>query len=183
MTFNEKKTTQAASRFLGHSGKQMNYMKLMKLLYLTDREALIRWGRPVTGAKYYSMKLGPVLSEVRDLLTEPPVPGQQSFWSRHISDPARYEVMLLADPGRGELSEAEEALIDEIHRDFGKYDPLDLVEHLHHTLPEWKVVLRGRVPIRYTDILRTTQMSSEEIIAIRREIDEVDRVHRLFSPP
>ena len=75
----------------------MNYMKLIKLLYLMDREALIRWSRPVTGAKYYSMRLGPVLSEVRDLLTEPTMPGQEGYWAKHISPPSEYEVTLVQD--------------------------------------------------------------------------------------
>src|ERR1022692_1541243 len=42
----------------------MNYMLLIKLLYLLDRRALSLWGRPVTGDDYFSMKYGPVLSEV-----------------------------------------------------------------------------------------------------------------------
>jgi uncharacterized phage-associated protein len=182
MIFREKKTTQAAARFLNLAHNRMNYMKLIKLLYLMDRTALIRWGRPVTGDKYYSMKLGPVLSEVRNLITEPTEPGQEEFWAKHISEPSQWEVTLLKDAGSDELSKAEEELIDEIFRDFGGYAPFDLVKHLHTILPEWKVVTKGRSPIRYLDILRTTQMSPEDIAAIRHEIDEVDRVHRLFSP-
>jgi uncharacterized phage-associated protein len=61
--FNEQKATQAAARFLKLANGKMNYLKLIKLLYLLDRESLNRRGRPVTGDQYYSMKLGPVLSE------------------------------------------------------------------------------------------------------------------------
>ena len=32
----------------------MSYMKLIKLLYLADREALARWGRPITTDQYVS---------------------------------------------------------------------------------------------------------------------------------
>ena len=128
------------------------------------------------------MKLGPVLSEVRDLITEPTAPEQEDFWVKHISRYLEWEVTLLHDAGRDELSEAEEALIDEIYQEFGGYEPFELVKHLHELLPEWKVVPHGRVPIRYTDILKTTEMLPEEIAAIRAEIDEVDRVHTLFSP-
>ena len=50
--FNEKKTTQVAALFIKKHGRPLNYTKLIKLLYLTDREALSRWERPLTGDSY-----------------------------------------------------------------------------------------------------------------------------------
>jgi len=181
MKFNEKKTTQAASKFLLLARGQMNYMKLIKLLYLTDREALIRWSRPVTGDKYFSMKHGPVLSEVLDLLNEAPVPGNESFWPQHISAPSNYEVKLVQEAGRDELSEAEEELIDEIYQKFGRFEPFRLVDYLHANLPEWKPVTAGCEPIRYADILEAGKKSSKEISAIESELDDVQLIHSLFS--
>ena len=66
--FNQRKAAHAASVFLRLRGNKMSYLKLIKLLYLLDRTALERWERPVTGDRYVSMKLGPVLSNVRDLI-------------------------------------------------------------------------------------------------------------------
>jgi uncharacterized phage-associated protein len=48
LSFDESKATEAAAFLLSRSDQTMNYMKLIKLLYLTDREALIRWGRPIS---------------------------------------------------------------------------------------------------------------------------------------
>ena len=48
LRFREAKTTQAAARLLTLRGGRMNYMKLLKLLYIVEREALLNWGRPVT---------------------------------------------------------------------------------------------------------------------------------------
>lgn len=42
-----------ASLFLEMAGGEMDYRKLMTLLYLADREALLRWGRPITGDDYF----------------------------------------------------------------------------------------------------------------------------------
>ena len=47
LRFNERRATEAAARFLKLRGGRMSYLKLIKLLYLLDREALLRWGRPV----------------------------------------------------------------------------------------------------------------------------------------
>jgi uncharacterized phage-associated protein len=180
MTFNEKKTTQAAARFLTLASKHMNYMKLIKLLYLMDREALIRWGMPVTGDHYFSMKHGPVLSEVLDLINEKPFPGREGFWVKHISPPSYYEVSLLQDAGRDELSEAEEGLIDEVYGRFGHFEPFRLVDHLHATLQEWQTVTEGCKPIYYGDILRAGKKSAEEIHAIQRELDYMQFIQDRF---
>ena len=65
--FDEKKATQAAACFLKLADGGLNYMVLIKdLPYLADRQALAGWGRSITNDKYYSMKCGPVLSNVLD---------------------------------------------------------------------------------------------------------------------
>jgi len=173
LRFNERKTTQVASRFLKLGGGRMNYLKLIKLLYLADRGALLRWGRPLSGDSYFSMKLGPVLSEVHDLITEMPLPDQQTPWSEHISAPSDYEVALRKDAGDDELSKAEERLIDEIFSAYGHCLPFELVDLLHKTLPEWKEVQTGRVPIEYREILQAGGKSPEEIDEIESELDSL----------
>ena len=75
LPFNEKKATQAAAHLLKLRGGKMSYMKLIKLLYLADREAILAWGRPITTDGYASMDRGPVLSRVLDLATDGEDPG------------------------------------------------------------------------------------------------------------
>lgn len=58
MRFIEAKATQAAARLLRNRGGKMSYMKLIKLLYLADREALAQWGRSITTDTYVSMDKG-----------------------------------------------------------------------------------------------------------------------------
>ena len=162
----------------------MNYMKLIKLLYMLDREALLRWGRPVTFDTYFSMRLGPVLSEVHDLITEPQDPDLgPSFWGIHISDPSRFSVGLVDDPGSDELSEAEMQLIKEVWAKYGHFAPFDLVEHLHKNLPEWKDVQSGRVPIEYADILKAGGKPPDEISAVEEDLRHLERVRRMFAAP
>ena len=173
LQFNEKKATQAAARFLRQSGGHMNYMKLIKLLYLADRGAFLRWGRPISGDKYFLMRLGPVLSEVHDLITEVPCPDERTFWRDYISSPSEYEVQLKQDPGNDELSRAEEGLIDEVFAAYGHYEPFALVEFLHRTLPEWKEIKSGRLPLEYREILQLGGMPAEAIEEIESELDSL----------
>jgi uncharacterized phage-associated protein len=179
LRFNEKKTTQAAARFLKMAGRRLNYMMLIKLLYLTDRGAFLQWGRPLSGDRYFSMRYGPVLSEVHDRITE--MPEQQTFWSEHISAPSNYEVELKKDPGDDELSLAEEKLIDQVFAAYGHYGPFDLVHLLHKTLPEWKETERGRVPIEYREILEAGGKSAEAVEEIESELDSLRMVESILK--
>ena len=60
MAFDEVKATQVAARYLRLAGGRLQYLALIKLLYKTDREALKRWGIPVTTDTHSSLKLGPI---------------------------------------------------------------------------------------------------------------------------
>jgi uncharacterized phage-associated protein len=182
LPFNEVKTTQAASRFLQLAGGTLNYMVLIKLLYMLDRASLLKWGRPVTFDEYYSMKHGPVLSEVHDLITEETPPYQHTYWSEHISDPSDRSVRLRSDAGGDALSEAEEELIQSVFKEYESYleKPFDLVDLLHKTLPEWKVVNSGRVSLPHRDILMAGNKSVEEVEAIEQELASLASDYRVL---
>src|ERR1700687_4607723 len=98
LRFNERRATEAAARFLTLRGGRMSYLKLIKMLYFLDRAALLRWGRPVTPARYVSRDNGPVVSRIYDLIREEAAPGTDSIWRHYISAPQEWEVALLADP-------------------------------------------------------------------------------------
>ena len=49
--FDEVKATQAAAKLLKQSGGSLSHMALIKLLYRADREAIRRWGLPITTDK------------------------------------------------------------------------------------------------------------------------------------
>ncbi len=182
--FDEDKATQAAARFLRLAGGKLNYMLLIKLLYLLDREALLKWGKPVTFDAYYSMHLGPVLSTVLDLITEPPIPQEQNIWNRIISSPENYTVGLIQDIGTENLSENEDELIDQLFAQFGepyKNRPFGLVDWLHEHLPEWKKVEKGgRQPLAIQDILIAGKKSPEDIQAIEDELESLGNM-RAFA--
>jgi hypothetical protein len=175
LPFNEVKTTQAAGRFLQLAGGKLNYMVLIKLLYLLDRASFIKWHRPVTFGEYYSMKNGPVISEVHDLITEMVPPFEQGYWFQHISEPADWSVMLRAGTDTDALSEAEEELIQAVFRKYEPYlsKPFELVDLLHKTLPEWQEIQSGRVPLPHRDILAAENRSEEEIEATEQELESL----------
>ncbi|MCI0390264.1 MAG: SocA family protein [Acidobacteria bacterium] len=169
--FNEAKATQAAALLLKLRGGTMRYMKLLKLLYLIDRTALIRWGRPVTYDSYFSLPRGPILSQTLNLITEGVPPEEPSMWTTCISEPSNYNVSLKQECSTDELSQAEEDLIREIFDEYGHMNRWELVEFLHKELPEWQNPGCSSLSIEYRDILKAGGKTDIEIARIEAEIE------------
>ncbi|MEK7407016.1 MAG: Panacea domain-containing protein [Acidobacteriota bacterium] len=179
--FNEAKATQAAGRLLKLRGGRMSHMKLIKLLYLVDREALLRWGRPVTTDRYVSMDQGPVLSTILNLINEGHRPASTGAWTEYISEPQGYEVVLLKAAPSDELSRAEEDLIAEVFRQHGGKSRWDMVE-LVHALPEWQDPNGSAIPITYADILAAGGKSPLETAAVVEELESLMAADSLLRP-
>jgi uncharacterized phage-associated protein len=181
LRFNERRATEAAARFLKLRGGRMSYLKLIKMLYFLDREALLRWGRPVTTDRYVSMANGPVVSRIYDLIRDEPAPGTDPIWHHYISTSQGWEVALLADPETDELSPAEEALIDEIYATYGRMSRWDLVR-VSHELPEWQDPNGSAIPIQYRDILRAGNKTESEIAAVEAELESLATTEAMLQP-
>lgn len=179
--FNERKATQVAASFIKLCGGRLNYMKLIKLMYLADRQALLKWGRPITYDSYFSLKHGPILSTTLDLINEGKQPNSDHVWFKHISIPKDYEVALSQDCLPDDLSEAEESVINLTFEKYGHYDKWDLVDLLHSVLPEWQNPNGSSIPITYRDILMAGGKSEEDIKCIEEEISNVCFVADIFG--
>ena len=179
LQFNEAKATQAAAFLLKLRGGRMHYLKLIKLLYLADRAALIRWGIPITTDRYVSMNHGPVLSNVFNLVVdEKPKP----VWSQFISPPVGdYEIELKRPPETTLLSRAEENLLREIFDEFGSRNRWDLIENVMHKLPEWRYPDGSSFPIKIREILEAQGEDEVEIRAVLRELHAIDNSERALS--
>jgi uncharacterized phage-associated protein len=181
LRFDEAKATQAAALFLRLRGGCMSYLRLIKLLYLTDRAALLRWGIPVTTDHYVSMDHGPVVSRTYDLILEDmPKPG----WAEYISPPplGEYEVRLRKEAPTDRLSRAEEQLIREVFDQYGQRSRWQLVDYVH-TLPEWKNPHGSSIPIPIREILKAGGEDEDEIRAVLRELNGIAAAEETLSIP
>jgi uncharacterized phage-associated protein len=173
LRFDESKATQVAAYFLRLRGGQMHYIKLIKLLYLTDREALIRWGATVTTDRHVSMDNGPVTSRILNLITED---RSKPIWAEYISAPmGEYEVRLLKEAPTDKLSRAEEALLYEIFQTYGHRNRWELIDNVMHKLPEWQDPHGSSIPIHIRDILVAAGEDEEEIRAVMRELHSINK--------
>jgi len=114
---------------------QMNFMRVLKLLYLAEREVLRETGRPIVGDSVVATERGPVMENVHSLLH-----GQHAEFkkfSQHFNT-VRYNLVMHLQPDVGELSEYEIEMIQRVASQHEDDDEWDLVQFTREQLPEWK---------------------------------------------
>lgn len=131
--FNHVKGIQAAGWLLTqHPNHEMSYIRLLKLLYIADRECLGETGKPITGGRQVVMDHGPVHSRIYDMIKGSDVRSPE--WLKCIGREG-YQVKLLASPGVDRLTRFEMKKLGEILDRFKDRDDWDLVGYTH-TFPE-----------------------------------------------
>lgn len=179
--FREAKATHLAVLLLKMRGGKMSYLKLMKLMYLVDREALLRWGRSVTFDRIVSMDNGLVLSQTLDLIHGGRRLGVDEVWKRFISAPqGDYEVALEGESELDELSEAEVGLVEEIFGKYGHLSRWELVD-LAHELPEWVDPQHSSIPVDYKEVLEAGGKPLQEVIEVVNELEEEALFEHIIS--
>jgi len=168
-SFDEQKITEAASILLQMNGGRMPYLRLLKLLYLADREALEKWERPITTDHHVSMKYGPTPSNTYDIIMQRLV-GKGDYWHSYITRPKNYSIQLKGDPPKmAKLSRAEIDLLKEVYEKHREKDRWAL-SRLTHRLPEFHDPGDSSIPIPLEEILEALQFTKEDIKRIRAEI-------------
>jgi len=180
--FREDKAAAMAHRFLQLNDGSMSYMKLIKLMYIVERTAILRWGRSVTFDRFVSMPLGPVLSRTYDLIGEEPRPGIiRSPFHERVSSPVSYRVTARdAFLGPEPLSEAEFDLIAEVFSEYGAMDRFALSD-LTHRFPEFDDPDGSSETISIRCILERNSKTEPQTNAILAELDALAYAERIFG--
>ena len=178
--FELDKALQAAGVLLhAQRGDQLSSLRLLKLLYLADRESLRLTGRPIIGNPLVAAAQGPQHREVAILLKgEHP---EQAVWSQYI-DRDWQVVQLVDDPGVSELSAQEIETLVDVARQQRELNDWELVE-LTRGLPEWRQsYLSGSArPMTLADILSALGFSASDQTTILGEFEDEERLERLLE--
>lgn len=68
---NFTKVVMAINYFARNSrGKSINKLDVLKLIYLADRYHLRKFGRSITGERYFAMRMGPVPSKAKNICNQ-----------------------------------------------------------------------------------------------------------------
>lgn len=173
-----QKSTQAVARLIEQSGGPIDYLRISKLIYLADRESIITRGIPIVGGHYFSMRKGPVISEVMDFVNSRGTPE----WKQTISPRHGHEVRLQTRPVYGALSLSEIEILDSTVEKHSKITTEELVEWCHQNCPEYqKVSGNSRKPIIVESILKAAGKNSRKIQKTIREAKDVEELDKLLA--
>lgn len=181
--FREDKATDMACRFLKRAGNTMSYFKLIKLMYIAERTALLQWGRSITFDRFVSMPRGPVLSRTYDLIMEEPLPNDESIFHKCISPPNEYKVALIENPfpdKESPLSLSEIDLIDQVYDNYGDMDKWKVGE-VTHDFPEWEDPDGSSQTIQIETIFQSNGMPEPDVEAILSEIEGLAYAESAFK--
>ncbi|HEY59909.1 MAG TPA: SocA family protein [Anaerolineae bacterium] len=165
--FNEQKATEATVLLLKMHGGKMSRVKLMKLLYLSDRKAIENWERPITYDTYYSMREGQVLSGVLNLINNR---IKNPLWNKYIERADKISIQLRSEPIKlQKLSRAEQKLLKNIHDEYGHWNRFDL-GNLTKEFPEYKKTITRKKT--YPKEILTGIYEKEDVERIERQLEE-----------
>jgi hypothetical protein len=182
LKMNIEKLIQICNYLLKKNNFRLNYTKLIKLLYLADRESLETTNATMTGDTYVSMPSGPVLSQLYDLIRgKYKDKDAQTLWnSRFMVD--GYDLVAVTDRiPNGELSRFETNTLDSLYDQFTNADYNGMIQYVHKNCPEWKNPEGSSIPIKMEDILKGIGKNDQEIRWILEEQKAFEEEEAVFA--
>jgi uncharacterized phage-associated protein len=163
LTYEFDRALQAAAYLLEKNGGKMSYIRLMKLMYIAEREWLATTGEPITGDRYCAMDRGPVLSTTLRIINQDDNrydrkgdSQRRKKWREHIAT-VDFRVELRKSPGYGELSKGIMKKLDEVRERYRRLKPFEIVD-LTHEFPEWR---------KYYEEETSTTIPWEEVLRLQ----------------
>jgi len=163
LDFDIEKTIAAVAYLVQKEGGELDVFIALKTLYVADKDALIQWGKTITGDSFVSMNKGPVLSATYNLFKGEGPASDQKSWNEHISERVNHTVHLLGDVNLDILSEREIEALESARLQIKSMPPWRVARWLHDNCPEWQYPNGSSIPIDPNVILRTAGKSEEEI--------------------
>lgn len=187
--FDAAKLGQALA-YLAGSVSDLTKLKAAKLLYFADKYHLVRYGRPITGDRYYCLDHGPVpsasLNAIGDLLTPVRIRlGGRTLGTAmsqvlgqflHVDRRGRHpRLVAKVDADKLDaLTATEREALDATSKRYGKLPAGQLIE-LTHKEKTWITANEGRQPGTSVEIaweLFLEQEAPSVSVEVRQHIDE-----------
>ena len=187
--FTPTKLAQVATFFAAKEGAPISVLKLVKLMYLADRESMRRHGYPISFDIMVSMPQGPVLSQTLDLINGFEEGAKQSAWDYWISGRENHAVELRRSFERKDLDEINNVdlqVLDSVWAKFGDMDQWQLRDYTHDKCSEWRDPVNSgsrSMPIDEIDVFRAVGIEEKEALELAKEVRAERSLDIAFSQP
>lgn len=182
--FNERKVAQMAAYLLDKHSGTMSHLKLMKLLYLSDRAAMSEFGSPISGDRFVSMPHGPILTMTLNHM-DGDVESSPDGWDLWVSDKENNEISLKQKISSrqelDELSDAEIDILEKVWDEFGHMGKWEIRDYTHDHCSEWHDPNGSSYPIAYKEVFHALGRSDKEAERLSAEIEDEHTIERIFA--
>jgi uncharacterized phage-associated protein len=178
--FRSRKAAQICAFFALHGGGLIEKLKLIKLVYLSERRFLGENHRPMLFDELFSLPHGPICSSTLNGI-DGEIHGH--IWDDFLARNGN-EIVALKKFTRDdfdEISDVEIDTLEEVWTKFGHMTASQLRNYSHDHCPEYTETT-GRIPISYREVLEALGASGEEAESVDREISEFRREENALSP-
>ena len=157
--------------FSTENDPKVAYYRILKLLYISDREFLKETGRPIVGGTDVAMKKGPLNSQAYDLIKG--VHPDSDMFLRYFTKDGTRLLVMLKDPGREDLSRREVRKLIEVSERYRDLDD-DEIGDLTHEFSEYaqSYVLNSSRPISLQSKLEALDITQNEE-SIKSDIEAI----------
>jgi len=192
MSYNPRKAAHMIAAFIRlNGGKPIPVLKIIKLVYLADRESIKRSALPILDEPRYSFPKGPVNGYTHNFIKKL-IDGRNSpekgweVWPFFLkASKGKKEIGLarqdISEDDLDELSPANEGCIKSVWEAHGGKSAEELVEWTHNpaNIPEWENPEYGKIPIEFRDIVYALKLPEAE--AIIEQYDELLAIDNSFK--
>lgn len=178
--FNARKAAQVAAFFAIKQGAQIEILKLIKLIYLADRQNMEDSGYPILNDRLVSMPQGPVNSITLDYVNG--AVEDLGEWAQYITPRLAYSVgstKVFSREELDELSDSEYETLEKVWGIFGGYTKWQLRDWTHKNCPEWEDPQGGANPIPHERVFKFLKAEHPDEMA--NAIYEDRHIEELFA--
>ena len=181
--FNYKKAVQTLTFFAQKEGSVINRMKVFKLIWLSDRLHLRKYGRPILNDVYFALPKGPIPSNTKDLAdnSEYLADTEKELREQFIENLGRFNIKAKLETQKSVFSQSDLEVMNLVYPNFGNLNEFELSE-LSHQYPEWQkfensltIGNSSRFEMSYEDFFDINQAQNHQIFAQNQEILELNK--------
>lgn len=180
--YDVNKAAQIVAFFAIKEGGSINVLKVSKLVYLAEREAMRIYDEPMMYDRLVSMPDGPVASVTLNFMNGNNVDQR---WSEFVAPRSGFSIPLAKrDVSIADLDHLSPADLDVLEALWGRFGDFDQYEirdwtHVPENIPEWRDPEGSSTPINHAEVFEHLGKSIAEELS--NDILEYRKLQRLLN--
>ena len=176
--FRSRKAAQICAYFATQNGGTIEKLKLIKLVYLSERKFLSEYHNPMLFDEFYSLPHGPICSSTLN-----GIDGiiHETLWDEYTARNGNIVVAVrsVERSDMDHVSDAEMQVLRDIWQTFSGMTASQIRNYTHENCPEYTETEKARIPISYRQILEA--LGEQDAVDIAQDIIELVKLEGILE--